>query len=81
MKNKTKWIITVRFPSWGYGEETNTYPAFGVKYLVSVPIELNETDTGIEDYFLKKYDEKIGNGKKFNGEILFIEECGAVVLD
>jgi hypothetical protein len=77
MKNTTTFELTVRFPSWG---ENNEYPAYGVKYVVDFPNEIIEDETGFMDYFKQKYDEKIGKGKKFKGEILFIEEYEGVFL-
>lgn len=74
MEDKQKYIVTCRFPSWGYGEEKNTYPAFGVKYLVEIPFDKEE----IEDEFKKLYAEKIK--KEFDGEILFIEEVNFCIL-
>ena len=68
MNNVLRFIITCRFPSWG---EDNQYPAFGVKYLIEVPIERDEE---WEEVFKEKYKAKIGRGEKdFDGEILFSE--------
>lgn len=80
MNNTQKFIITIRFPSWGYGDRADEYPAFGVKYLVEIPIEKLEIDGGLEKYFVEIYDKKIGKGKEFNGEILFVEETDLVIL-
>ena len=73
MNNTQKFIVTCRFPSWGNG----AYPAFGIKYLVQIPIEIDEVET----FFKEKYKEKINLGKKdFDGEILFVEETELVIL-
>lgn len=75
MNNKIKFIATCRFPSWG---ENNQYPAYGVKYLIEVPIEKCEE---LESFFAEKYKEVIGRGtEEFNGELLFIEEVDICIL-
>ena len=84
MNDKTKFIITCRFPPWGY-EEIPEFPAFGVKYLIEVPNDIlmnsQYPDKSVEVFFKSAYKEKIQNGKKgFDGEILFVEETNLVVL-
>lgn len=76
-----KYLFIVRFPNWG---ENNEFPAFGVKYLLEIPAEIEHKAKEKEDveiinsYFLEMYKEKIEDD--FNGEILFVEECGIVSL-
>ncbi len=84
MSNETKFEITCRFASWKQGE--NVYPAFGVKYLITVPNEIvfNENEIvedPVETFFKKKWRETIGrNEKDFDGEVLFMEESNLVTL-
>lgn len=78
MKNTTTYQLTIRFPSWG---ENNKYPAYGVKYMVEFPNEIIEDENKFMEFFKKKYDENIGKGKEFKGEILFIDEFEGVYLD
>lgn len=61
-----KYIFTVYFR----GE----YP-FGVRYLLEVPGEVLD----LSEYFKTVWFEKIGKGKEFDGEILFIEETESMV--
>lgn len=70
-----KYIVTVRFPSWGY-EKSDENPAFGVRYLIEIPANIEEENH--EDYFLEKFQAKIGGAWK--GEILFFEQSDIVSL-
>ncbi len=78
MNDKEQLVITCRFAPWG--NEDQTYPAFGVKYLIEVPINRPEEVTD-EQLFREMYAATIGNGKEFAGEILFIEEVQLVRLE
>lgn len=76
MNNEQKFIVTVRFPPWGYNDKIE-YPAFGVEYLIQVPIDTEN----IEAAFLKIWKDKIGrDGKEFDGEILFVMESQLVII-
>lgn len=82
MSDTQQFIITCRFPEWGDGE--NTYPAFGQKYLIEVPVSALDVewtededrwgfdpDNIIVDHFRQVYYKTQGN--YFEGEILFVE--------
>ncbi len=75
MNNKTQLIFVCRFPAWG---EKLEFPAFGVKYLVEVPIENSENEEDCIEYFKIAFKNKIN--KDFDGEILFVEEVQIVLL-
>ena len=99
MNNKMQFIVTVRFPEWQQDPiaeagqtEVQHYPAFGVKYLLTMPIialpEWEEDDERwftyseekiVADEFKKAYAHTISH-KDFNGEILFIEPVDLVSL-
>lgn len=92
MSNEMQFIVVVRFPEWEQepiaeaGQtEVQKYPAFGVKYLLTMPIipypEWAEDDERwftyseekiVAEEFKKAYANTIKH-KDFNGEILFIE--------
>ncbi len=36
MNDEKQFLITVRFPAWGYKDKIE-YPAFGVKYVIKIP--------------------------------------------
>ncbi len=85
MKNETKFLITVRFPAWGYpGGNQNEYPPFAVRYLINVPNDLlykDELKDPVIRFFKEKYKSTIGrNEKDFDGEVLFVEEFECVIL-
>lgn len=75
MGDKINMLVMCRFPEWGYEGQTKKYAAFGVKYLVQLSIDDIEH---VEKTFIEKYEQKIG--KKFEGEILFIEEFYCCIL-
>lgn len=102
MSNEMQFIIIVRFPEWeqvgslypeaGKEETVNKYPAFGVKYLLTMPViaypEWEEDDERwftyseekiVAEEFKKAYANTI-KGKDFDGEILFIEPVQLVPL-
>jgi hypothetical protein len=66
MNDKIQLVITCRFAPWSQGE--NKYPAFGHKYLITVPLMTEN----VEGIFKELFKEKIGH--EFDGEILFVEE-------
>ncbi|PKM88410.1 hypothetical protein CVU83_01720 [Candidatus Falkowbacteria bacterium HGW-Falkowbacteria-2] len=68
-----KVLVTCRFPEWG-NDGDKKYPAFGVKYVIEVPIECED----VAAVFQEKYKERIK--QDFNGEILFIEEFDCTIL-
>lgn len=74
MNNMVKVLVTCRFPEWGYEGQEEKYPAFGVKYVIEVPIECED----VAAVFSEKYKEKIK--EDFKGEILFIEELDCTIL-
>lgn len=87
MNDKTKYLITVRFPAWGYPDgKRDEYPAFGVRYLIEVPNEIaykeeEITEDPVLTFFKEQYKQTIGRGEKeFNGEILFVEEFNCTIL-
>lgn len=100
MNNKMQFIITVRFPEWqqepiaAAGQtEVQKYPAFGVKYLLTMPIiappDWEDDDERwftyseekiVAEEFKKAYANTIKH-KEFNGEILFIEPVDLVTLN
>lgn len=52
MNDKVKYLITVRFPSWQQGE--NTYPAFGGRYLVEIPLSRLTKDTEPKEHMTEE---------------------------
>ncbi len=94
MSDKQKYLITCRFPSWGY-EKNDEYPAFGVRYLITISLdELTKGGEKDEQGFYKdlnfsedanirrKFKELYGNmaNNSFDGEILFIEQSDIIIL-
>lgn len=67
-------LFTVRFAGWE--DAGHKFPPFGVRYILEIPSELE--DEGVEEYFMKKFEEKIG--RKFDGDILFVEPMQIVTL-
>ncbi len=80
MGNEELYIITVRFPSWGY-EKDDEYPAFGIKYLIQITLDekMEGAEYDKEGYiisedfseeknivkkFKKLYSYRVNNGKK-----------------
>jgi len=53
MSDKIKLIFVCRFEPWG---ENKQYPAFGVKYLIEIPIPQTEEDV-FQDYFQDYYTD------------------------
>ena len=76
MTDKIMLCFICRFPAWGENKE---YPAFGVKYLIEVPIETAQKEEGATNFFKEKFKEHIK--KDFDGEILFVEEAELVILN
>lgn len=77
---RDKFLITCRFPSWGYSNNPEVkYPSFGVRYVMEAPPDFGEEE--LAQLFLEKWQEKIGKQKPFNGEILFIDKFDCTFLD
>lgn len=111
MKDSSQYLITVRFPSWSYGKDADgkedlsktehrgsdkdEYQAFGVQYLIEVPIGVTlytedelvtpkmiySSEAMVEHKVAKHFIEKmVALHGTFDGEILFVEEKHFVIL-
>lgn len=97
MSSEMQFIIIVRFPEWEQADfedpkKVHKYSAFGVKYLLTMPIiptpDWEEDDERwftyseekiVAEEFKKAYAHTIKH-KDFDGEILFIEPVHLVPL-
>ncbi len=73
MNDKIQLVVTCRFAPWSQGE--NNYPAFGHKYLITVPCECENAEEIFKELFISKI------GHEFDGEILFMEEVDYCILN
>lgn len=55
MESSQKFLLTVRFPSWK--SDGGEYPPFGVRYLISVPMNILMKGTQLPDEIVDPTEE------------------------